>query len=157
MKSNISFSFWSSGMLLNMGRLCLSRMSKSSSTHRYSKTLNPLEMILILANISVLIRSNNNQILMVISFFKDTPLAPANTASTTIMVTIVDVDNRPPWFQPCTEHEIGGALICQSSGYTGKVVLNEQQVRHFHYLEGPALIQNHQLTNLDGVKQCDFA
>lgn len=45
------------------------------------------------------------------------------------MVTIVDVDNRPPWFKPCTEHVVGGAVICQSTGYTGRVVLNEQEVR----------------------------
>ncbi|XP_059191774.1 cadherin-related family member 5 [Centropristis striata] len=49
------------------------------------------------------------------------------TASTTITVTIQDVDNRPPWFKPCTEYEIGGTLICQNTGYTGRVVLNEQE------------------------------
>lgn len=45
------------------------------------------------------------------------------------MVTILDGDNRPPWFQPCTKHEVGGALICQNDGYTGRVNLNEQEVR----------------------------
>ncbi|XP_039470424.1 cadherin-related family member 5 isoform X2 [Oreochromis aureus] len=54
--------------------------------------------------------------------------APKNfTATTTIVVTILDGDNRPPWFQPCTTHNMGGNVICQSSGYTGFVVLNEQE------------------------------
>ncbi|KAF3706096.1 Cadherin-related family member 5 [Channa argus] len=62
----------------------------------------------------------------------DTPLTSTKstasfTASTTIMVTIVDVDNRPPWFQPCTKYELGGALVCLSSSYTGRVVLNEKE------------------------------
>ncbi|XP_030588267.1 cadherin-related family member 5-like [Archocentrus centrarchus] len=63
---------------------------------------------------------------------QDTPLTLVNnrasfTATTTIQVTILDGDNRPPWFQPCTTLEVGGAVICQSSGYTGRVVLNEQE------------------------------
>ncbi|XP_053175306.1 cadherin-related family member 5 [Scomber japonicus] len=62
---------------------------------------------------------------------QDTPLGSADilsfTATTTIMVTIVDVDNRPPWFQPCTKYEVGSATVCQSSGYTGVVNLNEQE------------------------------
>nr|XP_046249840.1 cadherin-related family member 5 [Scatophagus argus] len=75
-------------------------------------------------------------------YAQDTPLAPANTepsftASTTIMVTIVDVDNRPPWFQPCTQYEIGGVLICQSSGYTGRVNLNELETGALTLKPGP--------------------
>ncbi|XP_045893061.1 cadherin-related family member 5 isoform X3 [Micropterus dolomieu] len=67
-----------------------------------------------------------------ILYAQDTPLEPPSseasfTATATIMVTILDVDNRPPWFQPCTEHEMGGAVICQSAGYTSRVVLNEQE------------------------------
>ncbi|XP_031135600.1 cadherin-related family member 5 isoform X2 [Sander lucioperca] len=73
---------------------------------------------------------------------QDTPLAPASsrvsfTASTTIMVTILDVDNRPPWFQPCSKHEVGGAVICQSAGYTTKVVLNEQETGVLPLEPGP--------------------
>ncbi|XP_041652137.1 cadherin-related family member 5-like isoform X1 [Cheilinus undulatus] len=49
------------------------------------------------------------------------------TATTTINVAIKDVDNRPPWFQPCTMYDIGGALVCQSAGYSGSVDLNEQE------------------------------
>ncbi|XP_074533964.1 cadherin-related family member 5-like [Halichoeres trimaculatus] len=55
------------------------------------------------------------------------PGDPVFTATATISINIVDVDNRPPWFEPCTKHEINGALVCQSQGYTGKVVLNEQE------------------------------
>ncbi|XP_036962073.1 cadherin-related family member 5 isoform X2 [Acanthopagrus latus] len=62
---------------------------------------------------------------------------PSFTASTTILVTIVDVDNRPPWFQPCVEFESGGALICQSSGYTGVVSLNEQETGTLPLKPGP--------------------
>ncbi|XP_047195732.1 cadherin-related family member 5 [Hippoglossus stenolepis] len=63
---------------------------------------------------------------------QDTPLTTSDnrtsfTATSTIMVTILDADNRPPWFQPCTKHEIGAAVICQSAGYTGSVIINEQE------------------------------
>ncbi|KAL3044472.1 hypothetical protein OYC64_012881 [Pagothenia borchgrevinki] len=58
---------------------------------------------------------------------QDSPLTAANRFITTIMVSIVDVDNRPPWFQPCSRYEVGGAVVCQSHGYTSRVVLNEQE------------------------------
>ncbi|XP_033982678.1 cadherin-related family member 5-like isoform X2 [Trematomus bernacchii] len=60
---------------------------------------------------------------------QDSPLTAANRfiTTTTIMVSIVDVDNRPPWFQPCSRYEVGGAVVCQSHGYTSRVVLNEQE------------------------------
>ncbi|XP_035520306.1 cadherin-related family member 5 isoform X3 [Morone saxatilis] len=75
-------------------------------------------------------------------YAQDTPLetsspGPSFTASTTITVTILDLDTRPPWFQPCTEHEVGGALICQSSGYTGRVNLNEQETGALPLKPGP--------------------
>ncbi|XP_051238538.1 cadherin-related family member 5 isoform X2 [Dicentrarchus labrax] len=75
-------------------------------------------------------------------YAQDTPLespspGPSFTASATIMVTILDVDTRPPWFQPCTEHEVGGALICQNSGYTGRVNLNEQEIGALPLKPGP--------------------
>ncbi|XP_063336397.1 cadherin-related family member 5 [Pelmatolapia mariae] len=57
----------------------------------------------------------------------DTQEPERYTATTTIAVTILDGDNRPPWFQPCTTHDMGENVICQSSGYTGFVVLNEQE------------------------------
>ncbi|XP_026168289.1 cadherin-related family member 5 [Mastacembelus armatus] len=73
---------------------------------------------------------------------QDTPLTAVDnrtsfTATTTILVTIIDVDNRPPWFQPCTKHEVGGAVVCQSAGYTGRVVLNEQETGILPLKPGP--------------------
>ncbi len=52
----------------------------------------------------------------------------SHTASTTIVVSILDIDNRPPWFQPCTETAIDKSTICLMSGYNGNVNLNEQAV-----------------------------
>uniref|UniRef100_A0A3B5A230 Cadherin-related family member 5b n=1 Tax=Stegastes partitus TaxID=144197 RepID=A0A3B5A230_9TELE len=60
-----------------------------------------------------------------------------HTATTTIIVTIVDVDNRPPWFQPCTEVEVDGNVICHSAGYTGSVTLNEQETGVLPLKPGP--------------------
>lgn len=54
--------------------------------------------------------------------------AVSHTASTTIEVNIQDIDNRPPWFQPCTEIEFVSSKACMSSGYEGTVNLNEQEV-----------------------------
>lgn len=54
--------------------------------------------------------------------------AVSHTASTTIEVNILDIDNRPPWFQPCTEIEIATSKVCMTSGYEGTVNLNEQEV-----------------------------
>lgn len=64
--------------------------------------------------------------------FQDTPIGStaevSHTASTTIVVNIIDIDNRPPWFQPCTETEINTSKICLMSGYNGNVILNQQAV-----------------------------
>ncbi|XP_060892962.1 cadherin-related family member 5 [Labrus mixtus] len=73
---------------------------------------------------------------------QDTPLTGgsggvSHTATTTINVAITDVDNRPPWFQPCTMHNMDGTLICQSAGYTGRVVLNEQEIGALPLKPGP--------------------
>ncbi|XP_050929237.1 LOW QUALITY PROTEIN: cadherin-related family member 5 [Lates calcarifer] len=71
---------------------------------------------------------------------QDAPLTATDvrfTSTTTIMVTILDGDNRPPWFQPCTKHEVGGALICQNDGYTGRVNLNEQEAGALPLKPGP--------------------
>ncbi|XP_062859939.1 cadherin-related family member 5 [Trichomycterus rosablanca] len=58
-------------------------------------------------------------------FAQDTPLfsseTPSHTATTTVIIEIVDINNRPPWFQPCTETIVGLAKVCISSGYTGIV------------------------------------
>ncbi|KAI9547491.1 hypothetical protein NQZ68_017044 [Dissostichus eleginoides] len=70
---------------------------------------------------------------------QDGPLTAANRfiTTTTIMVSIVDVDNRPPWFQPCSRYEVGGAVVCQSHGYTSTVVLNEQEAGVLSLDPGP--------------------
>ncbi|KAJ4937745.1 hypothetical protein JOQ06_002376, partial [Pogonophryne albipinna] len=70
---------------------------------------------------------------------QDAPLTAANRfiTTTTIMVSIVDVDNRPPWFQPCSRYEVGGAVVCQSHGYTSRVVLNEQEAGVLSLDPGP--------------------
>ncbi|XP_047451861.1 cadherin-related family member 5-like isoform X2 [Mugil cephalus] len=72
---------------------------------------------------------------------RDGPLSPGDTtsytASTTILVTIIDVDNRPPWFQPCDKYDINGVVICKSSGYNSAVVLNEQTVGPLSLKPGP--------------------
>lgn len=64
--------------------------------------------------------------------FQDTPLASiaeaSYTATTTVVVNIIDIDNRPPWFQPCTEHDFGTSKVCVNSGYEGTVNLNEASV-----------------------------
>ncbi|ROI37053.1 Cadherin-related family member 5 [Anabarilius grahami] len=65
-------------------------------------------------------------------YAQDTPTGStgivSHTASTTIEVNIVDIDNRPPWFQPCTETEIVLSKVCMNSGYEGTIKLNEQEV-----------------------------
>ncbi|XP_061749670.1 cadherin-related family member 5 isoform X1 [Nerophis ophidion] len=75
-------------------------------------------------------------------YAQDTPLAESGgkesfTATTTIQVTVIDVDNRPPWFRPCTVHIIAGATICQSAGYTSRVVLNEMEAEPLTLKPGP--------------------
>ncbi|KAF7666911.1 hypothetical protein LDENG_00088440 [Lucifuga dentata] len=75
-------------------------------------------------------------------YVQDTPLPPADvtpsfTASSTVLVTITDIDNRPPWFQPCTKYEVAGAVICQNAGYTGNVTLNELEVGALPLKPGP--------------------
>ncbi|XP_041852144.1 cadherin-related family member 5 isoform X2 [Melanotaenia boesemani] len=73
---------------------------------------------------------------------QDTPLdsipsGPSFTATTTIMITILDGDNRPPWFQPCNTYDIGGVVICENAGYTGSVNLNEQETGVLPLKPGP--------------------
>ncbi|XP_024240577.1 cadherin-related family member 5 isoform X2 [Oncorhynchus tshawytscha] len=70
---------------------------------------------------------------------QDTPTStpPSFTATATIHVNIMDIDNRPPWFQPCTETIVDMSKICLSSGYTGTVNLTEQVVGALPLLPGP--------------------
>nr|XP_046191289.1 cadherin-related family member 5-like [Oncorhynchus gorbuscha] len=52
---------------------------------------------------------------------------PSFTAVVTITVNVKDVDNRPPWFQPCVRTNLGIAKLCVSSGYRAKVNLTEKE------------------------------
>ncbi|XP_042372217.1 cadherin-related family member 5-like, partial [Plectropomus leopardus] len=53
---------------------------------------------------------------------------PFFTSVATITVQVKDIDNRPPWFQPCLRTNLGIAKLCVSSGYRGKVNLTEKEV-----------------------------
>lgn len=55
---------------------------------------------------------------------------PFFTSVATITVQVRDVDNRPPWFQPCLRTSSGIAKLCVSTGYRGKVNLTEKEVSH---------------------------
>ncbi|XP_067292706.1 cadherin-related family member 5 [Pseudorasbora parva] len=63
-------------------------------------------------------------------YAQDTPTGStaevSHTASTTIVVNIIDIDNRPPWFQPCSALP-EFAQVCINSGYEGTVKLNVQE------------------------------
>ncbi|XP_051548605.1 cadherin-related family member 5-like [Myxocyprinus asiaticus] len=61
----------------------------------------------------------------------------SHTASATITVNIIDIDNRPPWFQPCTEMEVSTSKLCLNSGYEGTVNLTEQVVGPLPLKPGP--------------------
>uniref|UniRef100_A0A8C5I013 Cadherin-related family member 5-like n=1 Tax=Gouania willdenowi TaxID=441366 RepID=A0A8C5I013_GOUWI len=79
---------------------------------------------------------------------QDTPLGgaeiPSFTATTTIAVNITDVDNRPPWFDPCNRHPLGGGVVvCQSPGYNTTVTLNER-------VDGAMVLKPKQIIAVDG-------
>ncbi|XP_032417645.1 cadherin-related family member 5 isoform X2 [Xiphophorus hellerii] len=59
---------------------------------------------------------------------------PFFTSVATITVQVRDVDNRPPWFQPCLRTSLGLAKLCVSGGYRGKVNLTEKE-------EGPLVLE----------------
>ncbi|XP_060797894.1 cadherin-related family member 5 [Neoarius graeffei] len=69
------------------------------------------------------------------------PLSPPGqitfTATTMIVINIKDIDNRPPWFQPCTRINMGTAKICLSVGYKGRVNLTERQEEPLQLNPGP--------------------
>ncbi|XP_067257625.1 cadherin-related family member 5 [Chanodichthys erythropterus] len=77
-----------------------------------------------------------------ILYAQDTPLPSqpeerSFTATATITINIKDIDNRPPWFQPCTRVTIGNAKICLSLGYKGRVNLTEKQDGALQLQPGP--------------------
>ncbi|XP_015227070.1 PREDICTED: cadherin-related family member 5 [Cyprinodon variegatus] len=59
---------------------------------------------------------------------------PFFTSVAMITVQVKDVDNRPPWFQPCLRTNLGIAKLCVSGGYRGKVNLTEKE-------EGPLVLE----------------
>ncbi|XP_040916832.1 cadherin-related family member 5 [Toxotes jaculatrix] len=70
---------------------------------------------------------------------------PFFTSVATIMVHVKDVDNRPPWFQPCLRTNLGIAKLCVSTGYRGKVNLTEKE-------EGPLVLEPGPVFAKDGDK-----
>ncbi|KAJ8249114.1 hypothetical protein GJAV_G00231330 [Gymnothorax javanicus] len=54
------------------------------------------------------------------------PNVPSFSATATVNINIKDVDNRPPWFQPCTKMTINNSTICLGSGYRGEVNLTDK-------------------------------
>ncbi|XP_039596275.1 cadherin-related family member 5-like [Polypterus senegalus] len=59
-------------------------------------------------------------------------------ANASVHITVVDIDNRPPWFLPCDIRPgANNAKICLSAGYTGTVNLTEKEDRPLHFLPGP--------------------
>lgn len=67
-------------------------------------------------------------------FFQDTFNGSASnepffTSVASITVQVKDMDNRPPWFQPCQRISFGAAKLCVSSGYRGRVNLTEKEVK----------------------------
>ncbi|XP_028811506.1 cadherin-related family member 5 isoform X2 [Denticeps clupeoides] len=70
---------------------------------------------------------------------------PSFTATATITINVRDIDNRPPWFQPCTKTTVGMAKICYNLGYRARVNLTEKQ-------EGPLILQPGPLFARDGDK-----
>ncbi|XP_041796296.1 cadherin-related family member 5 [Chelmon rostratus] len=70
---------------------------------------------------------------------------PFFTSVASITVHVKDVDNRPPWFQPCLRTNLGISKLCVSSGYRGKVNLTEKE-------EGPLVLEPGPVFAKDGDK-----
>ncbi|KAL6113579.1 uncharacterized protein ACO6RY_11823 [Pungitius sinensis] len=70
---------------------------------------------------------------------------PFFTSVATITVQVRDVDNRPPWFQPCLRTSSGIAKLCVSTGYRGKVNLTEKE-------DGPLVLEPGPVFAKDGDK-----
>ncbi|XP_037835880.1 cadherin-related family member 5 [Kryptolebias marmoratus] len=70
---------------------------------------------------------------------------PFFTSVATITVHVKDVDNRPPWFQPCVRTNFGITKLCVSTGYRGKVNLTEKE-------EGPLVLEPGPVFAKDGDK-----
>ncbi|XP_031420594.1 cadherin-related family member 5 isoform X2 [Clupea harengus] len=79
-----------------------------------------------------------------------TSAPPSFSATTTVIINILDIDNRPPWFQPCVETDINLAKVCINSGYQGKVTATQQET-------GTLPLQPGRLHAMDGDKGLEAA
>ncbi|XP_066557085.1 cadherin-related family member 5 isoform X1 [Amia ocellicauda] len=80
------------------------------------------------------------QTLDLVLYVRDTQtpgVSPSHIASTTITVIVQDVDNRPPWFQPCQQITAGSDQVCLNSGYTGNVKLTVKEEGVLQLKPGP--------------------
>ncbi|XP_040266436.1 cadherin-related family member 5 isoform X2 [Bufo bufo] len=59
---------------------------------------------------------------------------PSFTATTSIIIDIIDADDKPPFFQPC---RLIGTKICISNGYTSSVNRAEQATQPLQLMPGP--------------------
>ncbi|XP_030231939.1 cadherin-related family member 5 [Gadus morhua] len=62
---------------------------------------------------------------------------PFFTSVATITVHVKDIDNRPPWYQPCVRANLGMAKLCVSTGYKGRVNLTEKEEGNLILEPGP--------------------
>ncbi|KAG5273684.1 hypothetical protein AALO_G00154310 [Alosa alosa] len=67
------------------------------------------------------------------------------SATTTVIINIKDIDNRPPWFQPCTPETENQATFCLMAGYNGTITLTQQTT-------GPLPLMPENLRAVDGDK-----
>ncbi|KAM6943484.1 cadherin-related family member 5 [Xenentodon cancila] len=67
---------------------------------------------------------------------------PFFTSVATITVHVKDVDNRPPWFQPCTKMNLGMAKLCVNTGYRGRVNLTEKEASPLVLEPGPVFAKD---------------
>ncbi|KAF3843899.1 hypothetical protein F7725_015947, partial [Dissostichus mawsoni] len=91
---------------------------------------------------------------------EDSPLTAANRfiTTTTIMVSIVDVDNRPPWFQPCSRYEAGVLSLDPGPLYAidGDLGLDKEITYSFLGGDGGGLFQiNPSTGNISMLKPVD--
>lgn len=87
---------------------------------------------------------NHRCLLFQDTFNGSTSNMPFFTSVAAITVHVKDVDNRPPWFQPCMRTNLGISKLCVSTGYKGKVNLTEKEVsRPSDTLHGPQLLYGH--------------
>ncbi|KAM9495885.1 uncharacterized protein cdhr5b [Clarias gariepinus] len=74
-------------------------------------------------------------------YVQDTPLSSTESLShndtTTVIVIVLDINNRPPWFQPCKESTVGTVTLCITSGYTGNIKIHEQVAGELTLKPGP--------------------